>query len=500
MLSIPVLILRSKYVGKTNHGSTKLYGRAIRSKDVRSCGVGAYAFYLAVRFFMTEEYKTVPDDYFCTNQNWFDTKLLVDCYAADLTKEMSNDSYSKFLKKILSKLGIASNHIVHLGRVLGSAELELLENEREGTLDMGNWSADVHKRSYSIKMPIKSLRKAGGFVLADGMHHNTRTTVEPDDEALLIGVFPFVRRCLEAVREAKREAEASKAQNYLNTALAFLEMLDHLALVFLQDAAAMLVLHPERKEMAMYKHIGVLKSNMFALYVEKMRFALVSKDVPTDYHLEVALPGVQQHLQMLEIGQGKLARRIDRVEMNTVKMIQEEGEKTRATIANGLEAAALAMRGSGGQSSYKAQLNRLRTRTSDSDGGLLALADHQFYATHKSVQSFYNEYYGLGDFKDIPVDGGLATLEEKYKAKWRKHIKGGAKHISRVKQVMQAIDNMAGLDGRTVDGAIDILELAYQSDDGAKKSLSNLVNILKQRGLVVSAASRGPRGRGVGIG
>jgi hypothetical protein len=48
---------------------------------------------------------------------------------------MSNDSYSKFLKKILSKLGITSNHIVHLGKVLESAELELLENEHDGTLD-----------------------------------------------------------------------------------------------------------------------------------------------------------------------------------------------------------------------------------------------------------------------------------------------------------------------------------------------------------------------------
>ncbi len=41
-------------LGKTNHGTTKLYGRAIRAKDVRACGMGAYSFYLAVRFHMTE--------------------------------------------------------------------------------------------------------------------------------------------------------------------------------------------------------------------------------------------------------------------------------------------------------------------------------------------------------------------------------------------------------------------------------------------------------------
>jgi hypothetical protein len=56
---------------------------------------------------------------------------------------MSNHSYSKFKKRILTEQNIASNHIVHLGRILGSADLELLENEKDGTLDMGNWSSDA---------------------------------------------------------------------------------------------------------------------------------------------------------------------------------------------------------------------------------------------------------------------------------------------------------------------------------------------------------------------
>jgi hypothetical protein len=66
--------------------------------------MGAYAFYLAVRFYMTDEFKfssaTVADKFFCDNKNWFDTKLLVDCYSNDYCKEMSNDSYSRFMKRI----------------------------------------------------------------------------------------------------------------------------------------------------------------------------------------------------------------------------------------------------------------------------------------------------------------------------------------------------------------------------------------------------------------
>ena len=94
---------------------------------------------------MTEEYKSVPDDYFCNTSTWFDTKLQVDCYTVDYSKQMSNNSYTKIMKCILTEENIASNHIFHLGRVLRSADLELLENEKDGTLDMGNWSLDIHK-------------------------------------------------------------------------------------------------------------------------------------------------------------------------------------------------------------------------------------------------------------------------------------------------------------------------------------------------------------------
>jgi hypothetical protein len=462
--------------------------------------MGAYAFYLVVRFYMTEEYKSVPDDYFCENSTWFDTKLLVDCYAVDYSKQMSNDSYAKFMKRILTEQNIASNHIVHLGRVLGSADLELLENEKDGTLDMGNWSADVHKRSYSIKMPIKSLRRSAGFVLADGMHHNTRTMVEPaPDDDLLDLPFPFVKRCMKAVLAAKEEA-TDGSQSYLNTAVCFLELLEQLALVFLQDAAAMLILHPERGDNAMFTHIPLLKTEKFKRFVEKMKLALENSENPTDYKLEAALPGVQQRFQSLEGHMGTLQRTMGTMETNVVTAVQDEGRKMRELIAHGFEEAATAFRGGGGGSRAAGeQTTRTSTMVEGSVGGL-AFLELQFYGNHKSVQSMYNEYYGKGDFKLIPILGGLLGMETKFGAKWRKHIPGGSKLIGRMKAVMQAIELMAGTDGSSVEASIDKLELVFQAKDGGNKSLSKLVDILKKQGIVAVAASRGPRGRGVGIG
>ncbi len=492
-------------LGKTNHGTTKLYGRAIRAKDVRACGMGAYSFYLAVRFHMTEEFATVEDDFFCENKNWFDVKLLVDCYANDYCKEMSNDSYAKFMKRILTEEQIPSNHVIHIGRVLGSADLELLKNDMSGTLDMGNWASDVHKKAYSIKMPIKSLRRAAGFVLADGMHHNMRTTVEPDtdDMDLLDSVFPFVKRCLVAVLEAKSNgADNSQSQSHLNTAICFLEMLQHLALVFLQDAAAMVVLHPERADNAMYKHLPVLKSEKFGRFKQKMRLALAGDECPTDYKLEAVLPGVHQRLQHLDGRMGSIQRAMGTMETNMAAAVREEGQKTRDRMAYGLEEAARSFRGGrGGKLVSQEQVSRLATMAEEDSGGLASI-DHEFYANHKSVQGFYDEYYGLGKFEGVPISGGLFGMEDKFGAKWRKRVRGGAKHMSRLKAVMRAIGDMSASEGGSLEHSIGVLEKVFRDKgvEGGKQRLSNLVDILKKQGIVASATSRGPRGRGVGIG
>jgi hypothetical protein len=133
--------------------------------------------------------------------------------------------------------------------------------------------------------------------------------------------------------------------------------------------------------------------------------------------------------------------------------------------------------------------------------GELAFTELQFYGNHKAVQSMYNEYYGKGDFNVIPITGGLHAMEQKFEAKWRKHIKGGSKFIGRMKAVMGAISRMATTDGGSVGGSIDKLELVFQAKDGGNKCLSKLVNILKREGSIVAVtASRGPRGRGVGSG
>ena len=74
-------------------------------------------------------------------------------------------------------------------------------------------------------------------------------------------VFPWVEASLEAVRSASDADTSRKAT--LPTANAFLQMMCELKIILLQDAAATLVLHPERANHALFKQMAVFSHPTF---------------------------------------------------------------------------------------------------------------------------------------------------------------------------------------------------------------------------------------------
>ena len=101
----------------------------MRHKEVNMCPVGVLAFYLAMRFDKTEEFKDWTSDDFMSNKKWFDRKLLVDPTRSDvdLDKSMNNNSYKNAIKNVLNELNIPSIHFVHLGCTLGPKIMEMLQ-------------------------------------------------------------------------------------------------------------------------------------------------------------------------------------------------------------------------------------------------------------------------------------------------------------------------------------------------------------------------------------
>lgn len=228
----------------------------MRAKNVFHCSVGAFALYLAQRFEITKEFDDYEVEDFLDNERWFKVKLLVDAFTDDTTKEMSGDGYSKAAGKVTRSLGIASKKFMHLGRNLGPKLLELKEVSPEDIKQLGNWNPSMQEKHYSTKIPMVPIRAAAGFDVADGMHYNPRTILDPPVSLVMQTPFAFAMNLIDYV---KCEIEEG-AEKY--TAYHFLLLMHDLAVILLQDAAAMLVLDPDRKEHPLFD-LQVFKSLEF---------------------------------------------------------------------------------------------------------------------------------------------------------------------------------------------------------------------------------------------
>jgi hypothetical protein len=140
-------------IGKTNHGRT-LYGRATRHKDVRLCCIGAFSFYIQFRIFLTGELQSLQPEDWLNNRKWFDIKLLADTLVSkDHTEQMQNSAFSKILRKVLVKLELPTDKLLHLGRNVGPKILDLLEAEVEDI----RRNPSILDSCYSTKLPNSSI-------------------------------------------------------------------------------------------------------------------------------------------------------------------------------------------------------------------------------------------------------------------------------------------------------------------------------------------------------
>ncbi len=158
------------------------------------------------------------------------------------SREMSNDSDAKAIKNVIQSLGFAAMHVVHLGRNLGTKLLEMLEEESDAIRQLGNWNPSMQDSSYSTKLPMRPIRKLAGFVSANGMHYNPRTQVEVPEE--LARLTPIGQWAIDAFKKVSQAVLDSGLPKF--TAYNVLKFFVELNRSFLQDAATMMIKHPER--------------------------------------------------------------------------------------------------------------------------------------------------------------------------------------------------------------------------------------------------------------
>ena len=254
--------------GKTTHGRMQ-YGRATRHKEVALCCVGALAFYLTMRFYLTGEFASMTAEDWSDKSTWFDIKLLADVGGADRTKEMRNDQCAKHIKNVLQRLSVLCSKLLHLGRQLGAKILDLLQEEESNIDAMGQWAQSIRQRCYSTKLPMGPIRRLAGY--EDGKtYFNTRTQVIPSDE--LRKLTPMGAWCYESHSNLMLCSEPGTNK----TALAVLKFFCELNDVFLQDAAAMMYYHPERASHPMFSELSVFRTEEFKVSMALLNVSAVT--------------------------------------------------------------------------------------------------------------------------------------------------------------------------------------------------------------------------------
>lgn len=245
--------------GKTHSDGHMQFGRATRHKNVRLCAVNGVVFYLASRFDVSKEFEKFPLEDWMDNKKWFNIKYLTDVrISADHTARLSDNQYANTMKEILEELDLPLDKIKHWGRKTGPKLLELEDESPDDINPLGQWNMKTQQKSYSAKLPLSIIRSIAGYDKKQ-VYFNPRTTV-PVCRTLLLatpfGVFfeayDFVKGKVEEMLRRKKKDRPKKDDIPL-TALRFLGFMKECASILVQDAAAMMILHPERSNHPLFR-------------------------------------------------------------------------------------------------------------------------------------------------------------------------------------------------------------------------------------------------------
>jgi len=466
--------------GKTN-GIYKLFGRSCRHRDVFQCAYSALGMWLAYRFHCTGEMEPPNCPNFCVREEWFRIKCLVGLnnFAETKEKGVNDSAYTTLLNKALKDLLISVFKQLHIGRYTMSCDLET-SLTTDDIRNLGNWDPTVQEKAYSGKLPYNAIRVAGGYEETGGVYWNVRKLVEPS-AALQAAFkeFAFADDWLPVCRNY--HADESHKDTSM-TAICFLEFIQNLRRVVLQDCAYILEFHPERAHNPIYG-LSVFHTDEFASFRAQVRVACerAALERPTDQGLEAVLPGVLQHLKEaaeatravgshVQEMRKEMRQRFDHTDHLVATASYTSMERTSAAF----RAAADSLSPTDTADAENEQPNNEADSTPLTTQQTITAAQH--FAGYKyepnwkdmnCARAIYNQWTGLGNYVNVPIEGGVEALEKKYGNKWRpwsstSRDKGGdpkkQKTFSRMKKICEEVDRLVTDDNHSL-----VQAFAYQN-------------------------------------
>ena len=211
---------------------------------------------------------------------------------------------------------------------------------------------------------------------------------------------------------------------------------------------------------------------------------------PNHVSMEMVLPGVNQRLAKFSTWLGTIEFNFKSNQKALLLEMHREGKRTRDAIADAVMAAAQSFREGGGELMDSAKWIK-RAGDDGGDGSIIIINDglDNLFSRVKgesmlcynngvcTIEQVYNKYNGLEEYEGAPTAGGWATVELKFKSRWRSERKtlynaAESKFFTRVRKLCRWIDNTA--EQRCVDVAVLLADLDKYYKE--KRSFSGLVD------------------------
>jgi hypothetical protein len=274
-----VILMRQ---GKTNQHGRMEYGAALRHRDPKACLIGALAFWFFWRWHCEGE----PFPRFTQSDDWYDTKLLRQA-SESITAQLSPQTANSWTRRFYNKCGIKTSKASYAPRIASAQNADLAGVSEASIRRAGRWTnGDQMTGCYLTSLPREFMRATADFDPDwPGSYHVARATVIPPP-SLVAAVWPEVDSW--KARLASGQAEQNKAAG------AFLELLDWLRLVLLQDAPFLLAEFPDHPLF----EASIWHSHEFLAFAARVREACHSiQEDPHSLAIEKAIPSVSEKLR-----------------------------------------------------------------------------------------------------------------------------------------------------------------------------------------------------------
>ncbi|KAM4063419.1 centromere DNA-binding protein complex CBF3 subunit, domain 2 domain-containing protein [Hirsutella rhossiliensis] len=224
--------------GKTNQHGRMEYGSALRHRDPRSCLIGALAFWLFWRW-QVEKAERFP--VFQRSEDWYETKVLRRS-AKEPQAPLSGQTAREWTSRFYKKAGIKVSKVSHAPRVAATQNADMAGVDEGQIRRAGRWNnGDQMTGCYLTSLPFEFMRAVADFDPEwSGSYFVPRATVRPP-VVLLVQVWPQLDKWKEA--HSSPFSDLGVEQNM--AAGAFLELLEWLREVLLQDAVFLRESYPD---------------------------------------------------------------------------------------------------------------------------------------------------------------------------------------------------------------------------------------------------------------